>query len=99
MRVELEEQVPDGGWFEEYSCGCVSDVVRTKRELVGYCGKHGSNRRHVYPGTGVGAALAIDVGTAGSFVVNGGALGTPSQPAYDCREAIRRIVEVIDGVG
>lgn len=29
-------------------------------------------------GTGVAAALDINVGTAGSFVVNGGALGTPS---------------------
>jgi hypothetical protein len=30
------------------------------------------------PGTGVATALAVNVGTAGSFVVNGGALGTPS---------------------
>ena len=29
-------------------------------------------------GTGVGSALAVNVGTAGAFVVNGGALGTPS---------------------
>lgn len=29
-------------------------------------------------GTGVSAALAINVGTAGSFITNGGALGTPS---------------------
>jgi hypothetical protein len=29
-------------------------------------------------GTGVTTALAVNVGTAGSFVVNGGALGTPS---------------------
>jgi hypothetical protein len=29
-------------------------------------------------GTGVATALAINVGTAGAFVVNGGALGTPS---------------------
>jgi len=29
-------------------------------------------------GTGVATALAINVGSAGSFVVNGGALGTPS---------------------
>ena len=29
-------------------------------------------------GTGVPAALGVNVGTAGSFVVNGGALGTPS---------------------
>lgn len=32
----------------------------------------------ITPGTGVGTALAINVGTAGSFVTNGGALGTPS---------------------
>jgi hypothetical protein len=30
------------------------------------------------PGTGVATALAVNVGTAGAFVVNGGALGTPS---------------------
>jgi len=30
------------------------------------------------PGTGVGTALAVNTGTAGAFVVNGGALGTPS---------------------
>lgn len=29
-------------------------------------------------GTGVATALAVNVGTAGSFLVNGGALGTPS---------------------
>lgn len=32
----------------------------------------------ITPGTGVGTALAVNVGTAGAFVVNGGALGTPS---------------------
>lgn len=32
----------------------------------------------ITPGTGVGTALAINVGTAGSFITNGGALGTPS---------------------
>lgn len=35
-------------WFEEYKCGCVSEVVKTKRELEGYCGKHGSDRRHIH---------------------------------------------------
>ncbi len=34
----------DGGWYEEYRCGCVSDTVRRKRELLGYCGKHGDER-------------------------------------------------------
>lgn len=32
----------------------------------------------ITPGTGVGTALGTNVGTAGAFVVNGGALGTPS---------------------
>lgn len=32
----------------------------------------------IHPGTGVGTALGVNVGTAGAFVVNGGALGTPS---------------------
>lgn len=32
----------------------------------------------ITPGTGVGTALAINVGTSGAFVTNGGALGTPS---------------------
>lgn len=30
------------------------------------------------PGTGVLTALAVNIGTAGSFIINGGALGTPS---------------------
>jgi len=37
----------------------------------------------VIPGTGVAAALAVNVGTAGSPVVNGGALGTPSSGVTD----------------
>jgi hypothetical protein len=32
----------------------------------------------VAPGTGVATALGVNVGSAGAFVVNGGALGTPS---------------------
>lgn len=38
-----------GGWWEEYKCGCVSKTVRTKKELRGYCPKHGADRRHIYP--------------------------------------------------
>lgn len=34
-------------------------------------------------GTGVQTALGVNIGTAGSFVVNGGALGTPSSGALD----------------
>src|SRR6266478_5426683 len=37
------------GWFEDYRCGCVSETVRTKRELLGYCGQHGDDRRKVWP--------------------------------------------------
>lgn len=36
------------GWFEEYECGCVSEIVRLKRDLLGYCGQHGGSRRHVH---------------------------------------------------
>lgn len=37
------------GWFEEYKfCGCVSEVVATKKELVGYCKFHGGDRRHIH---------------------------------------------------
>src|SRR6202022_466806 len=32
----------------------------------------------ITPGTGIATALGVNVGTAGSIVVNGGALGTPS---------------------
>ncbi len=37
------------GYFEEYACGCVSQIVRYKKDLVGYCAKHGSDRRKVWP--------------------------------------------------
>jgi hypothetical protein len=37
-----------------------------------------SNLQTISPGTGVVTALGIAVGTAGAFIVNGGALGTPS---------------------
>lgn len=39
---------PVNEWFEEYACGCVSPTVRLKRELVGYCPKHGADRRGVF---------------------------------------------------
>ena len=34
------------GWWEEYRCGCISNTVRTKKELLGYCPKHGDDFRH-----------------------------------------------------
>jgi hypothetical protein len=39
---------PIRGWFEDYYCGCVSAVVLHRRDLVGYCGRHGSSRRQVF---------------------------------------------------
>jgi hypothetical protein len=44
-----EPKNPTKGWWEEYDCGCVSKTVRTKRELLGYCPKHGGSRRRVWP--------------------------------------------------
>ena len=35
-------------YYEEYECGCVSQSVKLKRDLVGYCGTHGKGRRHVH---------------------------------------------------
>jgi len=37
------------GWWEEYRCGCVSKTVKRKKDLLGYCGKHGDSRRQVFP--------------------------------------------------
>lgn len=37
------------GWWEEYRCGCVSETVKHKKDLCGYCPKHGENARHIYP--------------------------------------------------
>ena len=37
------------GWFEEYKCGCVSEIVKVKKDLLGYCYKHGDSVRHVHP--------------------------------------------------
>jgi hypothetical protein len=36
------------GWYEHYKCGCVSAVVKYKRQLLGYCPKHGQSRRRLY---------------------------------------------------
>jgi hypothetical protein len=35
-------------WYGEYRCGCVSSLVRLKREVLDYCGKHGDDIRHYY---------------------------------------------------
>lgn len=51
----------------------VGAVVCTKTNGVAF-----SALATTTPGTGVATALGVNVGTAGAFVVNGGALGTPS---------------------
>ena len=37
------------GYWEEYKCGCSSETVRYKKDLLGYCGTHGKDRRHIHP--------------------------------------------------
>ena len=37
------------GWFEAYRCGCVSEIVARKKDLIGYCGKHGAESQHGSP--------------------------------------------------
>lgn len=33
------------GHYEEYRCGCVSPTVKRKKDLLGYCAKHGDSYR------------------------------------------------------
>lgn len=35
-------------WYEEYRCGCVSPLARVKRDLLGYCPRHGNTTARVY---------------------------------------------------
>jgi len=37
------------GWWEEYKCGCTSETVKRKVDLLGYCPQHGEDRRHIHP--------------------------------------------------
>lgn len=39
-------------WWEEYRCGCVSPVTPRKRDLLGYCSKHGESKRSVWRARG-----------------------------------------------
>ncbi|TXH41274.1 MAG: hypothetical protein E6Q97_37895 [Desulfurellales bacterium] len=37
-------------WFESYlKCGCVSDFADRKKDLLGYCPTHGTDREHAWP--------------------------------------------------
>jgi hypothetical protein len=53
-----------------------SGVLASNALMVG--GGAGSSPSTITTGTGVVTALGVNVGTAGAFVANGGALGTPS---------------------
>jgi hypothetical protein len=35
-------------YFEEYECGCVSNLRPSKRDLLGYCAIHGKDRRYIH---------------------------------------------------
>lgn len=37
------------GWWEEYPCGCISETLTFKKDLLGYCDIHGGSTIHVYP--------------------------------------------------
>lgn len=52
--------------------------TRTAAQFIGDLDADLTTWAGITPGTGVGTALAINVGSAGAFVTNGGALGTPS---------------------
>lgn len=43
MRIKIK------GWTEDYTCGCISEETRLKRELLGYCKHHGASCRHTHP--------------------------------------------------
>jgi hypothetical protein len=53
------------GWFEEYRCGCVSGVVKRKKDLIGYCGTHGDNWRGRFK-SAVGMARQIERAKGGA---------------------------------
>lgn len=63
-------------WTTNTGFGCNTSITAAAVPVSGITGL----------GTGVATALAVNIGTAGSFVVNGGALGSPSSagtlPAY-----------------
>lgn len=83
-------QGPAGGFAANRSCtlqddstpldNCVSGGGGGAPTTVPYFtnAADGTLSAEIVAGTGVATAFAINVGTAGSFVTNGGALGTPS---------------------
>ncbi|MCX6602548.1 MAG: hypothetical protein NTV52_03025 [Acidobacteria bacterium] len=67
--IYLEDGINFNGTSYTYGTGSAA-LHRTALELTGLA--------TTTPGTDVATALGVNVGTAGSFVLNGGALGTPS---------------------
>ena len=47
--MKIARSIKPIGWWEEYKCGCVSEIVKRKKDLPGYCGKHGEDARHKHP--------------------------------------------------
>ena len=63
-------------YFSSASTWATSAVLAANALMVG--GGAGVAPSTITTGTGVNTALGVNTGTAGAFVVNGGALGTPS---------------------
>lgn len=36
------------GWWEEYSCGCISELSAKRKNLAKYCPKQGNSRRRIW---------------------------------------------------
>lgn len=65
-------------WYANYDSAGGGSVTAGTANQLAYYATNGDNVSGTNTGTGVLTALAVNIGTAGSFVVNGGALGTPS---------------------
>lgn len=63
-------------WFSATTTESVSALLAANALMIG--GGTGAAPSTVTTGTGVLTALGVNTGSAGAFVVNGGALGTPS---------------------
>jgi hypothetical protein len=56
VKTERKSFAPKREYFEEYKCGCLSEVVKRRKDLMGYCEKHGSDRRTVWIVPSIGHA-------------------------------------------
>jgi hypothetical protein len=56
-KLSVEQTKTKWVWLEEYkTCGC-SNVTKSKRDAVGYCWLHGTDRRRITKVPGNGMAL------------------------------------------